>query len=202
MTAPSIGARSNMARRSASSLRLLAVRSSSRLPSRRSRSTARNASTSMSCEDTRGSPSVNGTLDPGSENRILRTALASAYLTWVLAHGTKRRLDIDASIDPGKLELAPVLRAQPKPAFPRQALAPRQHVGLRRAMLRDRLIAILHDDARSARRHPKILAEVSLELGYVYDLHGRIIGPSWSRRKATRHDHSLASLSSRPSSPR
>src|SRR6516164_6166973 len=118
-----------MARRSVSSFRLLAVSASSRLPSNRSRSTARNASISTSCEDTTRSGPPSGTLfDPDSEKTIRRTALASTYFTRILAHHAKRRLDVDASIEPHDLEFPPVLRAEPQPAVLRQSLAPRQRL--------------------------------------------------------------------------
>src|SRR5207302_10671359 len=101
----------------------------------------------------------------------------------ILAHRAKRRLDVDASIEPDDLEFPPVLRAEPRPAVLRQSLAPRQRLGLRWTKLRNWLVPVLHDDPGPARGHPKIPAEVRLELGHINGLHGHIMRPSWSRCK-------------------
>src|SRR3970040_2524997 len=90
----------------------------------------------MISDDAARSPAARTTAGPGSAKRIRRTALASTYFMWIVAHRAKRRLDVHAPIELGNRELCPVLRTEPETAFTRQPVAPRERLTLRRAKLR------------------------------------------------------------------
>ena len=138
----------------------MAVSASVRTPSNRSRSTARNASISVSREDTTWSPASNGTTDsPGSANRTRSTALASRYFIGILADRAERRLDIYVPLDGEDSQSAPVLSPGPEPGphapggHARRA-APRERAPTRQSGRPDLRIA----DARRPARGPRLVA--------------------------------------------
>lgn len=90
--------------------------------------------------------------------------LASTYFVRSLPHVLESLLYIYRVIQRSDLESAPILGAQFEAAFPREPFAPGEGTGLRRDDFHDRLVSVAHEHMDSLRRHPKILAQLGLEL--------------------------------------